>query len=288
VSEVLVTLWTVVTLLLFRRAQETGRRAPYLLSVLTFGAALLTHEGGFALLPLMVLMSCLLAPEGGARLPLRAWVPYGLIVLACGAIAIVVNARNPLVSEHHYEPGWHIARNIVQAVVSMAVSRRDFIWIGAVAAVLAWSATLAPRPIRFFALWIIIALLPFSLFRDDLASRYYYPAAVGFSAMAAEMISLGRTAIWRQGSLWRRALWVVAIFLVFRSAAFSTRNVHIWSDDRLPFEAYAAQVRELYPDAQLGATLRVPPPPVNVEEFYVEPLLRWTYRDPSLTAQIDK
>jgi hypothetical protein len=86
--------------------------------------------------------------------------------------------------------------------------------------------------------------------------------------------------------VWRIGWAVVVLFLVARHAAFASRNVRIGQDDRVPYEAYAARVRALHPNPEPGSTLDVPPPPTALDMIYVEPLLRWTYRDPSLTVRI--
>ncbi len=287
VSEVLATLWAVLTLILFRHAHRNGRTWPRILSIVTFSAALFSHESGVIVLPLMIFMSWLLPPSSRPALPARIWAIYGVILAGYLGIALTGNASNPVVTSGEYQVGWHIARNVVHAVISMTAGARGTIGLALAAAALAWAVLLGPRLVRYFALWFVIALLPFSLFRDGLPSRYTYPAAVGLASLTAALAWWARTAIWHRRGVWRVGWWVVVLFVVARNAAFASRNARIGETDHVPYERYAALVRASYPNPEPGARLDVPPP-ASIDEMYVEPLLRWTYQDPTLTAQITR
>jgi hypothetical protein len=286
VSEVLATLWAVLTLILFRHARRTGRSWSLVLSILTSSAALLTHEAGVVVLPLMALMTWRLPPGDRSALPAWTWILYAIPLLGYAGIAAAGSTSNPVVTAGEYGVGGHIGRNIVHAVLSLTAGGRGMISVVLAGTALAWAVLLAPRLVQFFALWFVIALLPFSLFRDGLASRYTYPAAVGLAAITAALVWWARGVVWHRPRVWRIGWAVVVLFLVARHAAFASRNVRIGQDDRVPYEAYAARVRALHPNPEPGSTLDVPPPPTALDMIYVEPLLRWTYRDPSLTVRI--
>ena len=62
-SELMATAFFVLTVWLFWRALATARRAPYVLSCLSFFACILTHESGVMLLPVLFLTLWLLPPD---------------------------------------------------------------------------------------------------------------------------------------------------------------------------------------------------------------------------------
>ena len=155
VSEVLVTAFFVLTLLLFRSANASGRQAPYWFAVLTFTACLLTHESGVTLLPVMLLSTLLQNRGAGLTARPLKWVPFAVVWLAYGLVAYVVNSRNYLIAEGRYEIGPHMAINVIDALVSLSVARRELPGLVVMAMAFAWAVALAPGRIRFFAAWIL-------------------------------------------------------------------------------------------------------------------------------------
>jgi hypothetical protein len=288
ISEVQATLAVVVAVWLFHRAARHGSRGAYAASIVAYVVALLTHESAIVALPLMALLPLADGPQPAARRRARLLrlMPYVIVTAISLGIAVVVNARNYVVTEGEYRVGLHIVTNIAHALVSLAVARRDLLGVLVVVTAMAAAGTIAPARVRYFVWWTAIALMPFSLFRFGLPSRYLYLAAVGFASMTAVLLW------WLRGSLMRRgavglALWtLVTIGVIARSAVFTIRNVRVSAAASRPFDAYAAEILTREPHPNAGATLAVPAPPAAVGENIVETLLRWTYRDPELRVDI--
>jgi len=137
---------------------------------------------------------------------------------------------------------------------------------------------------RFFALWITLTLLPFTPFTFGLSSRYHYLPGIGFAALSAELLWLARSALQRWPIGGTAAWWLATVFLTARFGVFATSNAQGFEQQRVPYDAYAAEIRRLHPTPPRGAHLEIPPPPESVPKRYVEPLLRWTYQDSSLTV----
>ena len=146
--------------------------------------------------------------------------------------------------------------------------------------------TVAPRRIRFWAIWTIVTMLPFSGFRDYLPSRYFYLAAVGFAAMLAETMWCLREVLPRRRAI-DVGVAILTLFITARFALFERRNVHIWDRADAAFRDYAVTVRRLYPTVAPGSTIVVPrPPETDLGERYVSPFLQWEFRDPALHVTI--
>ena len=285
VPEVLAAMLFVLTVWLFRRAVASPQRWLYGAATLAFVFCLLTHESGVTLLPVLML-SLWLFPPDGVRHPIAktVWMfaPLALVLTAYLVIAYIINSRNYLVVEGQYGFGAHLMSNALKALATLAVTRHDTAWLIAFGAVALWAVLAAPPRIRFYALWTFITLAPVVGFRGGLASRYLYLPAVGFAAMTAEALWWARESLRRWPRAGMAIWWVVAIALTVRFANFAVKNAGVWRSASVPFSAYAARVRQLYPAPARGATLEVPTPPEEVLPQYLPSLLQWEYGDPTL------
>lgn len=284
ISEVQSTLAVIVAVWLFRRADLRADRWSYAASIAACALGLLTHESAIVALPLLWLTRQLPAPTGVRRA--RLW-PYAALSAIYLGLAAIANARNYVVTEGEYRLGAHVVTNLAGALVSLAVARRDLLSLVLAPAVLLWAAIAAPPRVRYFAQWTAIGLAPFCLFRFGLPSRYLYLAAVGFSGLAASLLWWLRTAT-RRSAIRRAAWWVLTLAVLARSAVFTTRNVRVSEGASRPFDAYAARVMTAAPTAPPGSQMLVPAPPPAISDALVTPLLRWTYRDPSLTVTLSR
>jgi len=290
VTEVIVTALFVLTVWLFVSARGI-RDVRYAASLITCAACLLTHESGVAVLPVLVVAVWLLPSCGWRRFGIGrvalALVPFALMLLAYGLVAYAVNSRNYVVTEDRYAFGWHILTNMVGALVSFVVGRREALGLVVTAACIVWAATAAPPRMKFAALWTLAALLPFALFRGGLPSRYLYLPAAGFSVLLAEALWWGRGAVGRRwGRVAVGAFWVVTLLVTVRFGSFAVKNVRGMRSFGVAFREYASTVRQRYPSPARGARLEVPVPPVGVSPVYVQPLLQWEYDDPTLTTVV--
>jgi hypothetical protein len=285
-SELLVTAWIVLSVWLFRRAEVTGRRVPYVVSVIAGVAALATHESGVALLPILLCATGFAPMPARAPFRMRRFLPFAAALAGYAVIAYVVDSGNYLVKEGDYQFGWHIVGNIIGALASLAVLPHRRWALASCAVFMAWALISAPPRIRFFALWTVTALLPFSLFKDGLSSRYLYLPAVGFAGMTAELIWWARTALTRWPRWGVAVWWVVMLATTARFAVFTERNSRIFATVHVAYDRYEAAVRARYPAPPRGSHLDVPPPPIIIANLDVQPFLRWIFRDPALTITI--
>ena len=287
VTEILVTGFFVLTMWLDHRADAVGGGALRSLTFATFVTALMTHESAVMLLPMMVLRRWWLPAVSGQGLRIRSLTPFAAALIAYGGIAVLINSQNYVVTEGHYEAGLHVVRNAAHALASYTVARRDPISLWVLAAAILAAAIAAPPRGRFFAVWTLATLLPFAPFHGDLSSRYHYLAAVGVAGLFAEGFWWARSALGRRS--WRLGLviwWILVLGVIGRGAVFAHRNARIGEQQRIPYDAYVAAVRELHPNPARGARVIVPLPPAVVPASCVEALLRWTYDDHTLVVVV--
>ena len=295
VGELIATALFVLTVWLFYRSLCGGRRAPYVLSILSFAACLLTHESGVTLLAVLALVTWLFGPDLSSdqvatpRASLRRLgllMPFIAAAAAYGLVAYTVNSRNYVITEGQYGIGVHILSNVVHSLVTLAVARRELPGLVTTGALALWVMFKAPVRMRLYVLWVIVTLLPFAGFRDGLASRYLYLPAVGFAALTAEVLWSVRRPLerWRRGG---GAVWgALAIGVTLRCAIFAVENVKTWEQVSAPYREYAATVRGLYPSLETGVLVEVPQPPYGVGLQSVPALVQWEYADRTLNVVI--
>lgn len=288
-TEVLVTLFFVMTVWLFHRAVRGGSRSLYAASVAAFAASLGTHESSAVLLPVLALVAVLArqqeAAGPGPMRPRALWLtPFAVLLTGYLAVAYVINSQNYVVAADAYAMGSHVWRNAGFALVSFVVGRRELAAMLAVVALFAAAVAWGPARARFYGAWMVLALLPVLPFETGLAGRYLYLPAVGVAGLLAEVFWKARAGArrWRHGlAVW----WIVIALVAGRFAVFAAKNVAD-ADDGARYDRYAAVVRSQHPAPARGATLEVPAPPADIPDRYVAPLVRWTYGDGSLDVTI--
>ena len=288
ISEVLTTAFIVLSVWLFARALRVGSVRLFTMSFVASIAAMLCHESGVLVFPLVVLVVLQRRTEPiGARRMIAASLPFAIAFLLYGTVSFMVNTRNYVVTEGHYGFGTHIITNVLGALVSFTVAYRSTAIALAVAVCFGALVALRKGPIRFYTAWLILCLMPFAGFRDGLTSRYLYLSAVGFAAVVAEV----GVWIWdllasrRVAGIACALLWVV---LVVRSETFAVKDARSLQHEREPYDQYAELVRARYPVVTAVGPVAVPPPPPRIPDRYVEPFLRWEYHSPNLAVTITR
>jgi hypothetical protein len=293
VSELLATLFFVLTVWLFWRALGSSRRRDFLYAGCTFIACLFTHESGVMLLPILGLLTVALptSPQGESglgrvRAHLVVFVCFALILAVYGAITYAINARNYVVVEGQYALGLHMIDNVGRALGTFVVARRDALGRVMVVLFFLWACTFAGPRARFYALWTIAALLPFAGFRGGLSSRYLYLAAAGCAGLIAETLWWARE---RLASTVPAAalLWgLLSLGLLVRFGAFAAKNVQAWKAASAPYRTYFAQIHDAYPSPERGALLEIPAPPQGVPTQNITAFVRWEYGDNTLNVVV--
>jgi len=292
VSELLATLLFVLTVWLFWRALDSGRRRDFVYAACTFIACLLTHESGVMLLPILGLLtvSVPISPQGESGLQrLRAhravFVSLAIVLAAYGAMTYAISVRNYVVVEGQYALGMHMIDNVARALGTFVVARRDALGSVIVVLFFVWACTLAGPRARFYALWTIAALLPFAGFRGGLSSRYLYLAAAGCAGLIAETLWWVRERF--ASTVPAAALWaIVTVGVLVRFGTFAAKNVQAWAAASAPYRTYFAQIHAAYPSPERGALLVLPAPPHGVESQNIPAFVRWEYGDNTLNVVV--
>jgi hypothetical protein len=288
VSELLATLFFVVTVCLFWRGLDGNQNTFWILSYCSFTACLLSHESGITLLPVLVLMMWCFRTDAFLRHRtfLLRMLPYAIATVSYGLISYVVNSRNYVVTGGSYGIGPHIFSNVAGALVTLTVADRDFGSLFFGTALALGAALLGPSRMRFYTLWILVTLLPFAGFEDGLSSRYLYLPAVGFACLLADLLNSSRHVLAR----WPRigiAIWsILTVALTIRFGLFAVKNTGIWAREGAAYREYTALVREQYPSPVRGARLAVPRPPQAIPLQYVPFLVKWELDDPTLEVLV--
>ena len=280
-------------LLAYRRS---GRGRHLALSVGAFVLALLTHESSVVFLALLVLVDwaagpCSLIPRTRGEWAgiVRVFSPY-LVAVALYAIPdLMVNRQIYLVTDSHYRIGLHAIRNGLDYLVWLYVGKRNLASYVMIVAALAVILALGTRRARFAVSWMIVALLPFVFFTWGNTSRYLYLPAMGFAILVAG----GTTAVDRLLARWlgsrqgRIVTNLIVAVVVIRFAVFASKTVKAFSNATEPYRAYSAELRTSHPTLPAGSEILIEPDVDKaLKQRYLEGLVQWEYRDPTLRVRV--
>ena len=266
ITDLLPAFWKLLAMNLWIRHLQAPAPGWYAGTLAAFTLCLGTHESAVTILPMLLALDALLEWPGlqpGAwaawlRRRLLRYAPLAMLLVAFLGVTYYVNSRSYLVTDGYYRLGWHAVPKIYDYLASLYVGRRRFWWRVAttvVVAAIAWRGT--PR-MRFYLLWILVALLPVSFFTWGNASRYLYVPAVAFAMLAAELLLAGAPLLERFAPRpTRLVLAAVVAFLVLRFAAFATRGVEDFREVTRRYDRFNAVVREAHAAAP-GPEIHVP------------------------------
>ncbi len=277
-------------LLAYRRTHK-----PYwlVLAVVAFLLALLTHESSAVFLPILVLADW--AADRTRRLVPRtgpewrdALVVYGPFVLVLGLYLLPdlsINQQSYIVTEGYYRFGPHMIRNALDYIVSLYVGKKVLASYIAIVLCLAWVVVRGNRRVRFAIAWMLLAMMPFLPFTWGNASRYLYLPAMGFGMLLAEAVEwVDRTLAGRLPRVWRLAIVGFLIAgLSIRYSVFASEGVTNFSARTEAYRQYGQKVRDEHPQLAPYSTVFIDPRDETVlKHRYLEGLIRWEYRDPTI------
>jgi hypothetical protein len=287
---------SVYALLIRRRG---GSPAWTAVSVGGFLFALATHESAVVLLPLLVLADWAFAGDPledaqprwrrlGALS--RRFAPHGVILFAYLLIDLSVNARSYLVEEGHYRPGLHVIPNLLRYAVMLYAGKRDLVSLIMAGVVLTVLLLRGTRRVVFATAWLVLSILPFALFAWSPTSRYAYMPAVGMALLLAE--GLGWIDRRAKPLMNRRARAVVVsavgAFVAIRFMLFAAENIRHFSEATDRYREFAVMVRQRHPDPAPGTRIPVDAATADALQFrYLEALVQWEFRDPTLTLVVE-
>lgn len=279
-------------LLAYRR---TLRRAWLALSAAGFLLALLTHESSAVFLPILILGDW--AADPARRLIPRSraeWLDvatvYGAYVVAFGLYLIPdlwINQQSYIVTEGYYRLGFHVVPNALDYIVSLYVGKKVLASYVVIVLALAWLVLRGNRRSRFAIGWMLLAMLPFVPFTWGNASRYLYLPAMGFGMLLAEGIEWLDHALsrWRPRTERVRPaiIWLLILGVTIRYSVFASEGVSNFAARTDAYRRYAQQIRAASPQLEPYSVVFIDPRDEEVlKHRYLEALIRWEYRDPTI------
>ncbi len=285
---------SLLALLAYRRSRR-GRHLA--VSVGAFVLALLTHESSVVFLPLLVLTDWVsddrrpLIPRSRAAWVaiIRLFSPYLAAVALYAIPDLTVNRQIYLVSESHYRIGFHAIRNGLDYFVWLYVGKRNLASYVVIVCAIALILAHGTRRARFAICWMLVALLPFVFFTWGNTSRYLYLPAMGFAILLAEGVTaLDRLMARWLGRRWRLVLTnLIVAALTVRFAVFASKTVKAFSNATEPYRAYGVGLRVSHPTLRSGSVILIEPEVDKaLKQRYLEGLVQWEYRDPTLRVRV--
>ena len=292
VTAVLMTLCYLTAVLAHLRWLDTQASTARVVAVIAFVAALLAHEGAVTLLPTLLLVELMFG--SGWRIPMRELVRrygvFALLLVGYLAISLTVNRANPNVTEGEYRVGIHAVRNLLEYVTTLYVGRHGAVALLGTAVALLLAVRFGAMPVRFGTVWMLLALVPYSLFATARSGRYVYLSAAGFSLLLAGVMVMLSQVLQarigaRKGAL---AAMMLAAAVTGRFATFAARDVpHAIA----PGEAYRAwfeSFRRVHPALPRGAAVTIDDPQRrDLDTPALPALLRLEYADPQLQISVN-
>lgn len=292
ISAILLTTFALLAHILHVRGMNEGHRLDAALSLACYAAALLTHEAGVALLPLLVLIDWM----SGARLERDAgpatvrsrsvrFLPHILLTAAYLLISYAVNRSNYVITGGHYRLGWHVLDNLMGYLVALYVGR-SALWSRILTMLILIVAMVwGSRPLRFGLIWMLLTLLPYCFSTWGLTDRYLYLPGVGFALALGSVVPDLQTRM--TSTPLRLATTLVIMFLTCRFAFFGLKTARDQRSRTLVYRAYVERFLARHPFAEAEGTIEIPaprsdePPPRVIKN-----LLRLACDDPSLQVVV--
>jgi hypothetical protein len=292
VTALLMTACYLTAVLAHLRWLDTQASTARVVTVVAFGAALLSHEGAVTLLPTLMLADLTFAQ--GWRVPARdlarRYGLFALLLVGYLAISFTVNRANPNVTGGEYRVGMHAVRNLLEYVSALDVGRHDAFTLLGTAVALLLLVRFGTMPVRFATVWLLIALVPYSFFVTTRSGRYVYLAAAGFSLLLAGVMAALSQAL--QSRLGARKGMVVSIVLAVavagRFAAFAAREVPRAVAPGEVYRAWFESFQRVHPALQPGAAVTIDDPQRrDIDTPALPALLRLEYEDPQLHVSVN-
>ncbi len=297
-AEAVGALFGCLSVMWFLEWRATRRLHWHALSCSAFVAALLTHESSVIFLLVIVLADWVIAggsvdgtPTGvltPTRNWLRAYLPYGLVLMVYLAIDLSINRRNYIVTEGHYALGWHIVPNVFGYLVDLYVGRKDFANDLLIVVVLASLMLRGSRRVRFATLWMLLALAPFVPFNWSNTSRYMYQPAIGLSMLFAEaIVQLDRFLAPRMPEARRAGLVGIVIAAVaLRFAIFAMHNVDRFAGRTEVYRRQADVIKQAHPALRSHSVIVAEPAlKAAIAYPFANAMIAWEYRDPTIQLE---
>jgi hypothetical protein len=294
------------SLVFLQRAIATRRLSFEALAVLSFLLAGLADETALSLAPLLVAYSFWFDREerGLPRRTLLRLVPFAAIAATLAPLQFAMTDHDP--SFGVIGIGWQMPQHFWALTSKLVLPSRDSIsfsemqgkqWIaGAVGIVgLVASLILGSNRLRFLALWIFLAVLPFTIWITPLApARYVYMAAVPFAIVVswgavsvAEWLRNSSAGIRVSGSLTASAvvggaMLVGIVFLGSVGASITRERDRTFARDTEPYRVLANDLRATVPQVPKGSRIVIYYGIWNSFFIWPDAVAKTIYKDPTI------
>ena len=195
VTELLAAMLYMLAVVLYATSRRTADRRLYVAALGAFGLALLTKESAVTI-PVALLIVALATNFSEKEKALvglgRDLAPFGLLALAYFAF-LFSEEYGPSADEGLYRFGWHVFDNLWDYLkaLTLPVSPDRGVWVETLrpftaAGFLVICVLMAIRRDAIasaLAVWVFVALLPYSFFSVGIGARYIYLASIPFSML---------------------------------------------------------------------------------------------------------
>jgi hypothetical protein len=291
VTALLMTLCYLTAVFAHLRWLDTHAPVARAVTVIAFVAALLAHEGAVTLLPTLMLVELMFGC--GLRVSMPDLVRrYGLMALLLAgylAISFTVNRANSNVIEGEYRIGVHAVSNLLEYVSALYVGRHGVLASTVTAVTLLLLVRFGTLAARFGAVWMLLAVVPYSFFATTRSGRYAYLPAVGFSLMLAAVLAMLSQALQSRLGAKRGALVAIAlaVAIVGRFAVFADRGLPRAVATGEVYRAWFESFQRAHPALPPGAAVTIDDPRRREIDIPALPaLLRLEYQDPQLQISV--
>ncbi len=246
---------------------------------------------------------------------LRKYVPFIIITIIFVGFEFVYQQSNIQISQSYYKFGPHIAKNILTYLTSMIlglpqinfITKSDavfLVYFGGFAFILPLLKGLvylimflAPALLvallingsnqkRFLVLWVIVTLIPSSLFTYGTTSRYSYLASLGYVILITSLLFYIPKIL--KAKMGTRILYsIIAIICVF-FIMLSNVNERIFDNQGEQSKKIITDLKELHPDLETNSRLYFVNTPnllvAGVGKSHLTELVQLFYDDGTLMA----
>jgi hypothetical protein len=190
------------------------------------------------------------------------------------AIEYDVNSRSYLITEGHYQLGWHAIPHALDYIITLFMGPYNAVIRLLAAAAVVTLILFGTARVRFLVVWILLTVAPTSFFVWANSSRYLYLPAAGFAMLLADGLFTLRRLLRSRLSL--PAAWIVtgslALAIATQFAVSASKLPKEFQELTRPYRRYVSAVRRANPAPVEGAIVRVDPENAyGIPELYLDP-----------------
>ena len=282
ITDLLPGTWYLLALWMYWLFLQGRGRVFYGISLAAFVTCLFTHESSATLLPMMVALEAfttMVSVDGRFRLtPIatlaRRYAPFVVALAVYLAIEYDVNSRSYLITEGHYQLGWHAVPHALDYIITLFMGPHNVVTRVLTAAVVATLILLGTPRVRFLVVWILLTVAPTSFFTWDNSSRYLYLPTAGFAMLLAEGLFGLRQLL--RSRLAPPVAWIVTgsltLAIATQFAISASKGPKEFGELTRPYRRFVSAVRRANPAPVEGDVVRVDPENAyGVPELYLDP-----------------